>query len=218
MARDRTELVDQLRRQVGFLRRSADDFDDGHEDEAVRMATTVRVLVHNTPRSRALLTQLGVLDTLSFVDTSVDQGVTQRRLPDGSIELKQTVSPGGMASIWATGDGRLSFHAACVDAGRRKPFADWWTTAIVPASRPYEPPPLYDAITRKSLVLTMANQDGGAHVDPELDVHYAAFLAKQHGVPFDMAASSPIDGSPALITMREIAFEVLLTLDEAGLR
>ena len=214
---DRDHLLEHLRSQIGFLQRSAELFDAGHEDEAARMATTVRVLVHDTASSRALLGQLGVLDILAFVDTSVHQGVTRRARPDGTVEYIQTMSPGGMAAIELAGDRRFRFVAPCSDDGRRAPFADWWAAVLVPATPAYSPEPKYSEITRRSLVLTLANQDGGAHVDPGLDEHYAAFVEKQHGVPFDLAASDPIEGTPARVSMRQIAFEVLLTLSEADL-
>jgi len=40
----------QLDRQLNFLRRSCAAFDGGAFDEAVRIALTIRVLVHNTVR------------------------------------------------------------------------------------------------------------------------------------------------------------------------
>jgi hypothetical protein len=213
---DRAQLLGHLRSQIGYLRRSAELFDAGHDDEAARMATAVRVMVHDTNSSSSLLGQLGVLSTLAFVDTSVHQGTTRRVLPNGAMELRQTVSPGGMAAIELASDRRFRFVASCRDDGRRTAFVDWWAAVLVPATPTYSPEPKYSEVTRRSLVLTMANQDGGAHVDPGLDVHYAAFVAKRHGVPFDLAGSDPIEGSPARVSMRQIAFEVLLTLDESG--
>jgi len=41
---NRDDLIDHLKRQMAFLERSAQAFDDGAEDEAVRLATVVRVL------------------------------------------------------------------------------------------------------------------------------------------------------------------------------
>lgn len=55
------ELQAHLAEQLGFLERSADAFDNGYEDEAKRMATAIRVLVHDTNQSISLLKQLGRL-------------------------------------------------------------------------------------------------------------------------------------------------------------
>jgi hypothetical protein len=64
------DLVEKLQQQVGFLRRSAALFDDGHQDEAFRLAGAIRTLVHDTGASHSLLGQLGVKDTISFLDTA----------------------------------------------------------------------------------------------------------------------------------------------------
>jgi hypothetical protein len=64
------DLVEKLRQQLGFLDRSAALFDQGHEDEAIRLAQIMRVLLHDTSASHSLLGQLGVKETLSYLDTS----------------------------------------------------------------------------------------------------------------------------------------------------
>jgi hypothetical protein len=64
------DLADKLRQQVGYLERSAEAFDDGHEDEAFRLATIIRTLVHDTHVSHSLLKQLGVKDSLEYLDSS----------------------------------------------------------------------------------------------------------------------------------------------------
>jgi hypothetical protein len=64
------DLVEKLRQQMGFLERSAQMFDEGHEEEAFRLAGIVRTLVHDTRTSHSLLGQLGVKETLRYLDTS----------------------------------------------------------------------------------------------------------------------------------------------------
>jgi len=44
----KAELLDYLREQITFLRNSIDSYDKGFEGEAKRLATTIRVLVHDT--------------------------------------------------------------------------------------------------------------------------------------------------------------------------
>lgn len=54
-----------------FLRRSCQSYDDGFEGEACRLAVTLRVLLHNTDQSAALLTQAEMLtETTIFADSS----------------------------------------------------------------------------------------------------------------------------------------------------
>lgn len=61
---DAGDAVDRFRRllssHVGFLKRSCWLFDQGHEDEALRIATSLRVLFHDTDASTSLLTHLGM--------------------------------------------------------------------------------------------------------------------------------------------------------------
>ena len=217
--RTRADLRQKLDEQVGYLRTSAAAFDDGREEEASRLALSVRVLVHDTGASRALLSQLGVLDDLRFVDTSVKQGVTKQQLADGSTMFRQTMSPGGLAVIHYDGADFAFIPGLNDPYGQRVPFAAWWNQELVPATSTHAAPDVarFDAITRRTLVLEMANTDGGAHIDPTLDEQYAAFLAHEHGVTFTVAGGAAIRGSAARASMRQIAFELLTTLQEAGL-
>jgi hypothetical protein len=53
----------KLREQLGFIERSTRFFDEGHEEEALRLATTMRVLFHDTALSTSLLTHLSMRHT-----------------------------------------------------------------------------------------------------------------------------------------------------------
>lgn len=54
-----------------MVEKSANDFDQGEEIEAKRMATTLRILLHDTKNCKSLL---GLLDmkSMSFYDTSME--------------------------------------------------------------------------------------------------------------------------------------------------
>src|SRR5215212_4213829 len=60
MADSRQRFRDQLKRNVGFIRRSCELYDQGHKEEAIRIATALRVLLHDTRRSVSLLKHLKV--------------------------------------------------------------------------------------------------------------------------------------------------------------
>lgn len=64
----------QLERQLGFLWRSCQAYDAGHIDEAVRIATVIRVLIHDTQASTSLLKHLDAQNILlsSTVVTHTD--------------------------------------------------------------------------------------------------------------------------------------------------
>src|SRR5258708_9428366 len=48
-----------LTKQLGFLARSCKSYDEGHIDEGIRIATVIRVLVHDTKNCVSLLKHLG---------------------------------------------------------------------------------------------------------------------------------------------------------------
>lgn len=64
------DLEEHLVEQIQFLESSAASFDSGFESESKRLATTLRVLLHETNRSHSLLDQLGKKATLKFFDTA----------------------------------------------------------------------------------------------------------------------------------------------------
>jgi hypothetical protein len=50
--------ISTRRAVLGFIGRSAADFDQGHREEAIRIATALRVIFHQTGRSTSLLQDL----------------------------------------------------------------------------------------------------------------------------------------------------------------
>jgi hypothetical protein len=92
---DRTDLIDHLKRQKAFLGRSSHAFDAGAEDEAVRLATVIRVLVHDTPNSTSLLTHLGVKEQLTYVDTAERINPANLLPTPGLIMMRMSTDEGG---------------------------------------------------------------------------------------------------------------------------
>jgi hypothetical protein len=201
------ELIVHLRQQVDFLRASADRYDAGEYHEGVRLATSARVLCHDTPSSHALLQQLGLLDTIRFVDTNTmsdSPPVAESDDPDVVMIMMFSSGLAPMAG-YPTGlvprlgrDGRST----------PKSFAEWWNAPIL------ELPEL--EFSRKKMVLALANQDGGAHVDPSLGADYEA-LSRSHAAgtysyTTNDGAPHVIEVNPAFPIMRQIAFELIETL------
>jgi hypothetical protein len=59
----------QLGRQIGFLERSCLAYGSGHQEEALRIAVSLRVLFHDTQSSVSLLTHLGVKASARVLST-----------------------------------------------------------------------------------------------------------------------------------------------------
>jgi hypothetical protein len=72
-----------------------------------------------------------------------------------------------------------------------------------------------NTFSRRDLVLTMANRDGGAHVDPVLTTKYA-MLSRQHSLGWrSRIAPDPYEpiSHPERVAVRQVAHEVLKSLD-----
>lgn len=198
----KADLERHLKQQVGFLSRSAKAYDDGFVDEFKRLALTIRVILHDTGRSISLLKQLGTKDSLRFLDTS-DPVAT------GGITTHN-----GLSAIYMPDGGEPAEYVPMLDATFRKPrlvgFDEWWEGAAFQQIGGA-------TFSRKNLILTAANQDGGGHVDPFLDNLYQSI---QTGAFLGWTTQSPagkdvsIEGAERA-AIRQIAHEVLKTLDPA---
>lgn len=188
------ELEEHLSEQLQFLQASCDAFDNGFDAEAKRIATVIRILVHDTQASHSLLGQLGKKDGY-FFDTAPP------------IDPKNLMSESPLLMI---GLGKDKYLAA-LDSGpsyahRYRPFQGWWEDPIFKDSKGR-------TLSRRDLVLTAANQDGGAHVDPALDETYAD-LAKNNALGWtasDDNGEKPMSGA-VKAAIRQIGHEMLRAL------
>ncbi len=190
------ELENHLKDHTEFLLSSAESFDRGYKNEAKRLAVSLRVLLHDTRSSTSLLKQLSKKDG-SYINTATP------------VEEESASSHCALAMISATNyeaEYIAPLDSAIIGASTWMPFEDWWN-AIVFVDKKRQ------TISRKELVLKIANQDGGAHVDPSLDEKYAA-LSRQNTmgwVKTDGVNETPLEG-PEKAAIRQIAHEVLKTL------
>ena len=144
-----------LLKQLGFLERSCDAFDAGHIDEAIRIATVIRVIIHQTKNSTSLLEHLHA----------------------ASINLLSTVKEPPKNAIFFSGMGitklatSKSTYFAPLGFGPFKfliSAGDWWSQVIF-VDEGYR-------VTRNDVVLAASNKDGGAHVDKKLTDEYLALM------------------------------------------
>ncbi len=90
-------------------------------------------------------------------------------------------------------------------------FNDWWNEIIFDDKK--------NKFTRRDIVTYVANQDGGVHVDPELDESYAT-LTKMNSLGWtDYNVNKPLN-NPAYQAIRTIANEVLysIAISASGLK
>ena len=194
--------------QLRFIERSCQVFDAGDEAEVQRIATSVRVICHQTGQSMSLLTHLSATG-ISMLSTACS--------PVGPGTL---TAPSNLASlvIQRTDEGVTFKSTAPLDDAPMKrfiPFADWWKTEIVCLTAGVQ-------MTRKALVLAVANQDGGAHVDATLNPDYTVIKSGAGLVAtFQPAGGNPVEiplESHSVATLRQIGYEVLHSPDLLALR
>lgn len=195
--KDRLETY--LLEQLDFLELSCKSFDNGYLHEAKRLATTLRVILHDTNQSHSLLGQLGIKSKIGFYDTCLD------------FNPKNMLSHNGILRVHLSG--RDAVYEAPLDdnplgMNHSKPFEDWWNKLVFAS--------LDDkGFTRKKIVTDLANKEGGAHVDPKLNSKFqkltnGEYLNTQFIIEED---SSYIENAPAF-AMRQIAFEVIHSLQD----
>jgi hypothetical protein len=192
-----------LKEQMEFLAGSAAAYDTGMLGEAKRIATVIRVLVHDTAKSVSLLTHLGVKDTLAFMDTAVP------------IDPRNMLTTPGLVMLQVTSTER-TFEPPLdrlipPRQNPPKPFTQWWTDPVTKSQD--------GTFSRRDYILTLANKEGGAHVDHQLDDAWVK-LTREHSLELDWFAPgtdppedwTPTQGDPALACVRQIAYEVDQTL------
>jgi hypothetical protein len=221
------DFVARLAEQLAFLDASADGYDRGVESEAIRLAATIRVLVHDgRPPSRSLLSHLQVRDRLPWTDTVAGE-IRESALSVGSgLSMMRMSADGSGTSTFQPLLGQLPperIHPAAA-------FVDWWNDPV-----------LSDAdgtsYNRRSLVLWVTNKEGGAHVDESLPSAYAALTRENSigitqvpvpyvngsGLGFSIAPTTtgitrqrldgpPLENSCVLANIRQIAWELRDTL------
>lgn len=205
VSQSRDELLAHLKDHIGFMIASCKAYDGGSYNEAKRLAVSIRVLVHNTSSSHALLDQLGKKNML-FYDWSVDYGPTNM-LPEWGlvkIHVDTHVKPTLVEYV-----PQFDFVEDPSKAKRKVRFDVWWGKNVFDDKNK-------TVLSRKRIVLCVANEDGGAHVDPKLSQDYANLIkfnmlglqAIREGIPGDI--SVPIQ----FAAVRQIAYELLRSLQD----
>ncbi len=191
VAQAKSDLETHFRDQLKFLVVSVQAYDQGEKAEAKRLALALRILIHDTARSSSLMNQLE-LKTMPFLDTALVDGKGQPAVM-GLVAIR--VDP-------KTAQATFRPNLDSITSGRKVTFDQWWNWVVLIDKN--------NQFTRKDLVLWLADQDGGAHVDPDLDAAYAALSrqnsmrcrVKVNGKTFDIE-------SPVPASVRQITYEFL---------
>jgi hypothetical protein len=164
-------LAEKFREQLRFIQRSCAAFDQGAEDEAIRLAQALRVVFHNTTQSTSLVTHLK-FGAKHMLSSSRGHGDWQDYL---SMQINLT-SPQPVKALPLLGQ---QFKELTID--------QWWRQEPVFVHKGQQYP-------RRRIILTAANQDGGAHVDDVLEKFYEYLCTGEHAI--GITGNLEFDGEP----------------------
>lgn len=203
--------LNQLKEQVNFLIDACHSYDKGSFVYAKQMSAIIRTLVKDNPKNKqtvSLLTSLGRKETLKFYNTaySAKDPVVLLNL----VGLLRQYTPNPEADPIPIYIPMLD-DANLIDV-QWIGFDDWWESDVIVCKDTTN----NFSLSRKKIILTMAEQDGGVHVDKfdKMDSVYKGIITSTANI---LTHISP-DGDMIAIKylqyalVRQIAHEVITTL------
>jgi hypothetical protein len=197
------DLKKHFEEQLELLELNCNFFDEGKDIVAKTIATYVRILVHDTKKSRSLLGLLDIKNEKFFDSSSIMRD--EKRL-----NIQRIGSFCGLVGIAVGGNGK-SYIPYLDDYPNENifgfvSFEDYWTRTIFIDQ-------MGNSFSRKDIILTVANQDGGAHVDPKIDKDYKN-LTRSNALGHHISSDginwvAPLGAERAAI--RQIGHEILRT-------
>lgn len=184
-----SRIRSQLLRQLGFLHRSCSLFDLGFEDEAIRIATCIRVLAYDKSQERrgqgSLLKHFGALGVPLRSTVSEREPEGEVLIYDGFMQFVDGGQPAEMLSCLGHRDVSIK---------------DWWSEILFVTGG--------KRVSRLDLILTAANKDGGAHVDADVTGEYEAVQQMWTRVDEDGKPIARFD-TKHLHAIRRCGYEIL---------
>ena len=178
---------------------------DQKEILALPISTAIRILVHDTPHSTSLLSHAGKKErkfsSTNFVNTTepVHLGLARK------INVGVTDGKGGEAKYWPLCDERYFPMPQKIEWMK---FEDWWGEPVFKS--------MQFTLTRKDLVLSVSNKDGGAHFDAKVEKKYDEFRHSWSGGSslrgMNSGSCRGYDNIPIYPAIRQIGYELLHTL------
>ncbi len=203
----REELEHELRIQLQMLDRSCNTYDEGFDPGAREIAVRTRVLVYTRGRSsHGLVDQLGLLDDLVLPDQR-DWTPYDEEDPGFEVTSESRFQP-GLVSYGHFDDGTPPVYWPLFEGGkildaRRVPFESWWSDKVIRTRDD-------TVFSRRDLVWTLTNRDGGAHVDG-LPADYRA-LSRNGAFGLYNAAGELDTSDPVPAAIRQVGEELRVGL------
>lgn len=196
----RSELEGQLSRQITLLKSHIETY-RSIPDVAVDIATKVRLLCYDTKSQKSLLSQLDLKNETKVLDTPNLKSENNEHAP--FCGLVYLVLDFNSAYFIPKFNNIPNFFPV-----KHLNFDDWWSAVIIRDYKGRE-------LTRRDLILEVADTDGGAHVDNALKETYH-FVSRQHSLTWkfkkDNQPEIPVTGVE-LASICQIGYELTTALD-----
>ncbi len=198
------DIVNETFIQLKILSHSCESYDNGLEEIARHIALSLRVLLHHKGHSRSLFEQVKIRN-MSYLDTAGD--LDPRNLISECNLVKMRIQSGDNGTS-------LSYEPLLADFQDIRPhkvklvlFDKWWNKNVIKDKDG-------QFMSRRTLILNVADTDGGAHVDPELDEIYNNF-SRNNSLGWIISDGNLAEYkgvNPHLAAVRQIAYEVIETV------
>jgi hypothetical protein len=201
--REQRAYQQALAQQLRYIDRSCQIFDQGHGDEAIRIATQLRVILHQgSGKYKSLLQHLGTQKGTRLLSTC------ERNVGPDAVMYH------GMGQMQYKSDGEtveMTYYPSLGDVPNmvELPVHEWWNQ-VVWVDTPVNAPKV--VLRRKDVILAAANKDGGAHFD-ELTPEYGHLATPGVAGSFTYTEAGarrfiPIPGTH-FVCLRQMGYEIL---------
>ena len=203
--------LNQLKEQVNFLIDACHSYDKGSFVYAKQMSAIIRTLLKDNPKNKqtvSLLASLGVKETLKFYNTaySAKDPAVLLNLVGLLRQYKPRPEADQIPIYIPMFDDTNLIDVQWID------FDDWWESNVIVCKDTTN----NFSLSRKKIILTMAEQDGGVHVDnfDKMDSVYKGIITSTANI---LTHTTP-NGNTVTIEylqyalVRQIAHEVITTL------
>lgn len=209
--------LEQLEQQVSFLVDACHSYDNGNFAQAKMMSAIIRTILKDPDQSSkrksntiSLLTHLQKKNTLKLYNTGFEAKNTKLNVNLVGIVTVPCKLPTANKQF-------DNIYLPLLEASKQVDmkwltFDDWWNSKIIELDEEYS----QTIFTRKRIVLTMAEQDGGNHVDSmgKVDPEYLelATAAKTYFNQVDPQGNQSPIINLHFAMVRQISHELLKTI------
>jgi hypothetical protein len=180
---------EQLKRHLGFISRSCELYDEGINEEAIRIGTSLRVLLHDHGRSVSLLNHLHAKESIKLLTTVRAHAPTLGGSYDGLTVLSPT---------------KLRMTNPALGAGNFRdfiPVKNWWEQVVFARDG--------SLMARRDVILTSTNKDGGAHIDSDVGPLGRVLMEGVFWTDGLIGGRSVDLGNSHFLALRQFGFEML---------